>query len=372
MIGVGRFAAHCLLFVTVLTLGAAPPAVAHQPTPVITTVVLEAESADLAVRLDLEAVLSGLASAQTTKGAAEYERLRALPQQALRSEFEGIAAAFLSGFELQFDGVHAPLRLRAVDIPEISDAAAPRISTLSVEAAVPRGARSISWRAPSNAGDGVVRIFEKDGRVLFAGVLQPGQPSPEIDLASGGQRTLGFVHYVALGFTHIVPEGLDHILFVAGLFLLSPRLKPLLGQVTAFTVAHSITLALGIFGVLRIPPAIVEPLIAASIVFIAVENLLTDRLHKWRPIVVFGFGLVHGLGFAGVLAEIGLPQEDFVSALVGFNLGVELGQLVVIGACFLAVGLWFRHATWYRVAITRPASLAIAATGVFWFIERVA
>src|SRR5207237_3794331 len=134
-----------------------------------------------------------------------------------------------------------------------------RISTLSVEAAVRRGATSISWRAPSRAGDGVVRIFEKGGRVLFAGVLQPGQPTPEIDFASGRPSKLGFFHYVALGFTHIVPEGLDHILFVAGLFFLSPRLKPLLGQVTAFTVAHSITLALGIFGVLQVPPAIVEP-----------------------------------------------------------------------------------------------------------------
>ena len=110
----------------------------------------------------------------------------------------------------------------------------------------------------------------------------------------------------------------------------------------------------------------------ASIVFVAVENLFTDRLHRWRPFVIFAFGLLHGLGFAGVLAEIGLPKAHFVSALVGFNIGVELGQLAVIAACFLAVGLWFRHRQWYRQAITMPASIAVACIAVIWVVERTA
>ena len=104
----------------------------------------------------------------------------------------------------------------------------------------------------------------------------------------------------------------------------------------------------------------------------AVENLFTDRLQRWRPAVVFAFGLLHGLGFAGVLSEVGLARAQFVTGLIGFNLGVELGQLAVIAACFLGVGLWFRHRHWYRRAIAMPASAAVALVAAFWFVERIA
>lgn len=119
-----------------------------------------------------------------------------------------------------------------------------------------------------------------------------------------------------------------------GLFLLSTRLTALLWQVTAFTLAHTVTLALGVTGVVAVAPAIVEPLIALSIVYIAAENLITKRLHPWRPVVVLCFGLLHGLGFAGVLEEVGLSANHFVTGLLAFNVGVELGQLAVIAVCF--------------------------------------
>jgi hypothetical protein len=172
-----------------------------------------------------------------------------------------------------------------------------------------------------------------------------------------------------LGFKHILPEGTDHILFVLGLFLLSCRLKPLLTQVTAFTVAHSITLGLAMYGVIRLPSTMVEPLIAASIAFVAVENICTPDLKPWRLVVVFCFGLVHGLGFSSVLLSLGLPHRDFLTALVSFNGGVELGQLAVITAAFLAVG-WWRKRQWYHHAIVIPSSALIAAVGVFWTIQR--
>jgi hypothetical protein len=177
--------------------------------------------------------------------------------------------------------------------------------------------------------------------------------------------------YLALGFKHIVPEGTDHILFVLGLFLLGSRLQQLLWQVTAFTVAHSITLGLSLYGVFRLSPLVVEPLIALSIAFVAVENICTPELKPWRPFVVFGFGLMHGLGFAGVLTSLGLPRQDFATALITFNGGVELGQLSVISVAFLLVG-WWRRKPWYRRRIVIPASAAIAATGIFWTIQRVA
>ena len=173
-----------------------------------------------------------------------------------------------------------------------------------------------------------------------------------------------------VGFVHIVPKGLDHILFVLGLFFLSVRLGPLLWQISAFTVAHSITLALAAFGYVSVPAAIVEPVIAASIVFVALENLFTQGLSRWRPFVVFGFGLLHGLGFASVLGEFGLPEGAFVPALIGFNLGVEGGQVFVVACAYLAVGLWFGSKSWYKPVIANGASLVIALVGTFWVVER--
>ncbi len=178
--------------------------------------------------------------------------------------------------------------------------------------------------------------------------------------------------YLELGFTHILPKGTDHILFVLGIFLLSIRLKPILMQVTAFTVAHTITLALTIYGVVSLSPKIVEPLIALSIVYVAVENIVTPKLSPWRVAVVFAFGLLHGMGFAGVLAELGLPRSEFLPALLSFNVGVELGQLSVIAIAFLLIGLPFRNKPWYRRRIVIPGSIAIAAVGLFWFVQRVA
>jgi hydrogenase/urease accessory protein HupE len=176
--------------------------------------------------------------------------------------------------------------------------------------------------------------------------------------------------YIQMGFLHIIPRGLDHILFVLGLFLLSARTKDLVKQVTAFTLAHSLTLGLATLGIVRMPASIVEPLIAASIVFIAIENLRSTEMKPWRLAVVCGFGLVHGLGFAGALQDAGLQGSSLVSALLGFNLGVELGQLFVVALAMLALG-WFRGLQSYRRIIVVPASVALAGVAAIWTLERI-
>jgi hydrogenase/urease accessory protein HupE len=183
--------------------------------------------------------------------------------------------------------------------------------------------------------------------------------------------TATVAQYVKLGFEHILPKGLDHILFVLGLFLLSVRFKPLLAQVTAFTVAHSITLGLAVFGVVSLPSSIVEPAIALSIAYVAVENVLRKELTRGRVVLVFCFGLLHGLGFAGVLRDLGLPRSQFVPALLAFNLGVEAGQLTVIALAFAAFGAWFSRRDWYRSRVVVPASLAVAAVGLYWTVQRI-
>ena len=196
----------------------------------------------------------------------------------------------------------------------------------------------------------------------------PVHPAAEDDLARAPGEVAG--QYLFLGFWHIIPEGLDHILFVLGLFLLAARLRPLVWQVTAFTAAHAVTLTLATLGIVQLPARIVEPLIALSIAGIALENVFTRELKPWRPAVVFAFGLLHGLGFAGVLGELGLPEQEFTTALVAFNVGIELGQLAVILLAFLILGPW-RNRSWYRERLTVPLSLVIAAVGLYWTAERL-
>jgi hypothetical protein len=188
-------------------------------------------------------------------------------------------------------------------------------------------------------------------------------------LASLPQTDIAWV-YLKLGFEHILPLGLDHILFVLSIYFLSPKLKTVLWQATAFTVAHSITLALAMYGYIEPLPSIVEPIIALSIFFVAVENLLVQQLRPSRIAVVFGFGLVHGMGFAGVLSDLGLPPGSYFNAIISFNIGVELGQIAVILIAYFLVGRWFSDKVWYRQWVVNPVSVFIALVALFWTFER--
>ena len=190
----------------------------------------------------------------------------------------------------------------------------------------------------------------------------------EFDMMSGGDAAW---HFLWLGFTHIIPYGFDHILFVLSLYLLSPRLKDMVWQASAFTLAHSITLGLAMYGVIHPPPRIVEPLIALSIMAVAIENIVRPRLKPSRVATVFFFGLVHGLGFAGALAELGLLEKHFLTTLVTFNAGVELGQLAVIMIAYFVFGRWFSERVWYRRRIVIPISLMIALIAGFWTVQRI-
>lgn len=177
--------------------------------------------------------------------------------------------------------------------------------------------------------------------------------------------------YLQLGFEHILPLGFDHILFIVSLFLLSGNLKSILWQATIFTIAHCVTLGLTAAGILDIPSQIVEPLIALSIVYVALENIFLKKLKPSRLVVIFLFGLMHGCGFAGVLRSLGMPQDEFVNALLCFNIGVELGQICIIVICWLLLGSWAAKQEWYRKFIVVPLSALIALTGLYWTIERI-
>lgn len=190
------------------------------------------------------------------------------------------------------------------------------------------------------------------------------------DELNGLPRTEIAYLYLELGFKHIIPLGLDHILFVVCLFLLNSNLKSVIWQATAFTIAHSITLGLAMNGIVSSPASVVEPLIALSIFYIAIENILVENLKPARLAIVYLFGLLHGMGFAGVLADLGLPASEYITGLVCFNVGVELGQISVILGCWFLFGIWFRKKLWYRTRIVIPISAFIALIALFWTIQR--
>ena len=289
-------------------------------------------------------------------------RLGQFFQRRVRVRFDGEPASF----DVAFPGY---------GLPQADEAEIPTVLGLTARltGVVPTGATDVEFFASRSFSNVHLSILHEADSITRRSVLERGARSDPFVLA-GPVEPAGRVdvarQYLQLGFTHIVPNGLDHILFVLGLFLLSVTLRPLVWQMTAFTVAHASTVTLASLGVVDLPARIVEPLIALSIVYVAIENVLTNRLTPWRPMVVFAFGLLHGLGFAGAIRELGLPPSDRLIGLVSFNVGIELGQLMVIAGTFLTIG-WFRDQRWYRPRLVIPASIAIAIVGGIWAVERL-
>jgi hydrogenase/urease accessory protein HupE len=354
------------------------PASAHEIRPAVVTAMIAPQgSYGVVVALNLEALLAGIApehrDTNDAPETARYNELRRLSPDELRANFLSFSARWLEGVRLELDGQRVRPQISEVSVPQAGDLSQARISKLHIAGTTPTGVKTVRWTYAPEFGSSVVRIVRKNQDTLELGWLKGGQSSGLVSLQNeaGKSHLQKFLNYIGVGFSHILPHGLDHILFVVGLYLLGAAWRPLLAQVTAFTVAHSITLALGLYGYVAVPSSVVEPLIALSIVYVAVENIFTSKLQVWRPFVVFCFGLLHGLGFASVLQEIGLPQHDYLVGLIGFNVGVEFGQLAVILLAFVASGLWFRNKPWYRRRIVWPASAAIALVGMFWTIERI-
>ena len=196
---------------------------------------------------------------------------------------------------------------------------------------------------------------------------QPKQESIEKRRADARST---FISFSRQGFVHVLPLGLDHILFVLGLFFLSRKWKPILYQVSVFTIAHTITLGLATLDLVSAPSHVVEPIIAASIAVVAIENILFPGYRHSRLFVVFFFGLIHGLGFAGALSAFNLEPTSLAIGLLGFNIGVELGQLAVIYFVFV-VTYQFSDEFSYRKFVVIPGSSLIALMGIYWTIERV-
>ena len=320
---------------------------------------------ELAISVDPDALLTRLqvaASETPTSAGSRGERDRRI---------QASADVFLERARLRFDGALAQPSFRYAPAAALSDLAqAPSLVRLTGR--VPSTAQAFTLEYQLATGSFAVNVRIRDGAAsaLWLEAGQESSPIPLATVAPLSRRAIAW-QYFTLGYTHILPKGLDHILFVVGIFLLSVRLRSIVLQVSAFTIAHSITIGLTMYGIVSLPARIVEPMIALSITYVAIENLCTNHLKSWRVALVFSFGLLHGMGFAGVLRDVGLPRAQFLTALLSFNTGVEVGQLTVIAISFAAVAYW-RRSPAYRRFVVQPACVALALAGLYWTIARVA
>ena len=375
-----RHSFQTLLCLGLLALGlTSQPASAHDFQLTETLLLVRADGTyQVDLTCDLDALALGADPSADSIELAQI--LSALPEEELAKAEEKLVRFFERRVRVLVDGQavrpqvsfpgHGNLRLQDPLIPSLFGI------TARLEGRLEEGAETIAFRGTRSLPPVHLTVLHQGTLQGRRQLLESGGESDPFPIAGEtgdganlDPRTVAG-QYLVLGFWHIIPEGLDHILFVLGLFLLAARLRPLIWQVTAFTLAHAVTLTLATLGIFQLPSNVVEPLIALSIAAIAIENILTDQLKPWRPAVVFAFGLLHGLGFAGVLGELGLPEEERLTALISFNVGIELGQLAVVLLAFLVIG-WWRDKPWYRKRLTIPLSLVIAAIGLWWTVERV-
>jgi hydrogenase/urease accessory protein HupE len=323
---------------------------------------------------DIELVTDATALAEKLQ--ASVGGVAAAPTRApdLQALFVRLDETFQRRVKIAFDG--AEVR------PAVTYSVEPALDALSTAAAtvrftgeIPANAGHFTWNFGWTFASYAMTVRNAESDNPATQWLEGGDSSAPFALSSSepqADRVATALRYLALGFTHILPKGLDHMLFVLGIYLLSGRARTVLWQVSAFTIAHSITLGLSMYGVVSVSPRIVEPLIALSIGYVAIENIFLSELKSWRVALVFAFGLLHGMGFAGALKELGLPRSEFVTALVTFNVGVEVAQLAVIGAAFLMVGWHCSRRVWYRGRVVVPMSALIACTAAYWTVQRLA
>lgn len=340
---------------------------------------------ELQLHFDVPAFVLGKASGEISE--KDVAELLVLPPERLENQLREAAARCV--IRIQTDRGELPFTMKVFPAADAllewhrSGSPLPIMLDAEFEAKLPPGTRQIVFWFPSII-DGLVltveRPFEKewmeglDANGASAPLtIQSSDKTQTVQPAQAGSISYFFgvlLTFVGMGFHHIVPEGLDHMLFVIGLVLLNPWFRPLAWQVSAFTLAHSITLGLSVFGVFQMPADVVEPLIALSILFVCLENLFTDHIKPWRVVLVFAFGLIHGLGFARAVSDLGLARQNILSALLGFNAGVELGQLTVIGVA-LSLLVWFRNNSYYRKAVAIPLSGIIAVVAWIWTLQRL-
>ncbi len=335
---------------------------------------------ELNIRANVEAILSNSGIYKNSKNSPntkKYDALRAMSASRVEKIFLQYLSIFINNISLKFDDNRAKLKLKSITTPDIGYQGRERVSIIKFSAKLANTPKTMLWNYYSNYGDSAYRyrFYKKDKytwqnwhwlkNIDNSGIIKLNTPKKLTN-----KQIL--MQYAKIGYYHILPKGLDHILFIIGIAMLALPWSKLLMMITIFTIAHSITLALSIYNIVKIPIQIVEPFIALSIAYIGLEVLLNNKgKYNFKIIAIFLFGLLHGLGFASVLANFNMQQNTLLLSLAGFNIGVELGQISIIFAVITIIYLVKKSTINYQKYLIKPTATAIIIIGLLWTLERL-
>ena len=364
-------------FLTLFSIGA----ISHEIRPSIADYKIEENILYFDIRLNAELILSGIDASNITDTnssplSATYDDLRSLTRENLKILLIESWDDIQSKINLNINEVSTKFELVDINIEANRDFEISRDSILYLKYELDEDDEFLTFKWSEKYGPIIIREINelKKEDDLYTEYLQAGLQTDKIFIKSENTQSIfkSIINYFILGIQHIIPKGLDHILFIVGLFFFSVTLRPLLIQVTMFTIAHSITLIFVSVSYINVNPLIVEPIIALSIAYVGIENIFRKYVKEYlRYIIIFFFGLLHGLGFALVLSDIGYQSSKLILNLISFNLGIEAAQIFIILSLYILLGIKFSNKKYYRYIFQVPVSLFIALVGIYWFFERI-
>ena len=364
-------------FLTLFSIGS----ISHEIRPSIADYKIEENILYFDIRLNAELILSGIDASNITDTnssplSATYDDLRSLTRENLKILLIESWDDIQSKINLNINEVSTKFELVDINIEANRDFEISRDSILYLKYELDDDDEFLTFKWSEKYGPIIIREINelKKEDDLYTEYLQAGLQTDKIFIKSENTQSIfkSIINYFFLGIQHIIPKGLDHILFIVGLFFFSVTLRPLLIQVTMFTIAHSITLIFVSVSYINVNPLIVEPIIALSIAYVGIENIFKQYVKEYlRYIIIFFFGLLHGLGFALVLSDIGYQSSKLILNLISFNLGIEAAQIFIILFLYILLGIKFSNKKYYRYIFQVPVSLFIALVGIYWFFERI-
>ena len=352
---------------------------AHEIKPAIVEFNKVKNQINIVLKFNAEAFLANIDASDYKEtinfsNSIKYSELRLLPREILKEKVFESRDQIINSIFIKTSKKQLNLKLVEINVLEEKNIEKVRFTKVYLKTEIKFIETPITFSAKKIFGPLIFKNFsniDKNTDKPQSQWLKPGDQTSNLGILQVKNNTTNFsILGIWNGILQIILYGFDHILFIIGLFFFSHKLKPLLIQVTTFTIAHSITLIFGGLGYITISPLIIEVIIAASIIWIGFENLFRKKIKVSRLGVIFTFGLIHGLGFASMFKPKGLEGTDYYLNLLGFNIGIELGLLITLLPLIILIPL-FNRLSWYRILIAMPASIIIALFGVEMFIDRI-
>ena len=355
--------------------------IAHEIKPSIADFNYNGNYLNLEIRLNAELILSkidasNISNTNSSSLSEIYDELRRLDIKDLENIFLKSWNEISSNIDIKINNSSKQIDLIKIDIEDIDNFEISRDTIIYLRVLLDENAEYLTFNWIKNYGPIILREnnSSKSEDELVTEYLMSGLESNQIYLKKTNliSNFKNFSNFFVLGIQHIIPKGLDHILFIFGLFLFSLSIKKLITQITLFTIAHSITLIFVSLSLININPQIVEPIIALSIVYVGIENIFKNYIKEYfRYTVILFFGLLHGLGFALVLSDIGYRSSTLFLNLISFNIGIEVAQISIILFLYIFIGMKFSTNKYYRKVFQIPSSILVALIGLYWFFERI-